>query len=117
MSALQKEKISKDLFYKKEKEKEIVNLMIDIYCKGKKHSSGGICPECIELKDYVDIKVDRCPVMESKSFCSSCSIHCYEPFMREEIKKVMRYSGPRMLFHHPILAIKHMLDLGKAKTN
>ncbi|MCK9264575.1 MAG: nitrous oxide-stimulated promoter family protein [Deltaproteobacteria bacterium] len=25
----------------------------------------------------------------------------------------MRYSGPRMLARHPILALLHMLDLGK----
>lgn len=30
--------------------------------------------------------------------------------MREQIKAVMRYAGPRMLLHHPILALFHMLD-------
>jgi hypothetical protein len=30
--------------------------------------------------------------------------------MREKVKKVMRYSGPRMLWHHPILAVHHLID-------
>ncbi len=30
--------------------------------------------------------------------------------MREKVKKVMKYSGPRMLLHHPILAIHHVID-------
>ena len=35
--------------------------------------------------------------------------------MREKIRVVMRYSGPRMLFHHPILTIKHMVEERKDK--
>jgi hypothetical protein len=30
--------------------------------------------------------------------------------MRQQIKDVMRYAGPRMLYHHPILAIRHIWD-------
>ena len=26
------------------------------------------------------------------------------------MKQVMRYAGPRMLWRHPILAIRHLLD-------
>lgn len=35
--------------------------------------------------------------------------------MREKIRIVMRYSGPRMLFVHPVMCIKHLID-GKNKT-
>lgn len=35
--------------------------------------------------------------------------------MREKIKKVMRYSGPRMLFSHPIYAISHAVSTIKNK--
>ena len=38
------------------------------------------------------------------------SVHCYQPQMREQIRQVMRYSGPRMLFHHPVMAIRHLID-------
>jgi hypothetical protein len=30
--------------------------------------------------------------------------------MKEKVKKVMRYSGPRMLLHHPGLALHHAWD-------
>jgi antitoxin component of MazEF toxin-antitoxin module len=29
--------------------------------------------------------------------------------MRDKIRTVMRYAGPRMIFYHPVLAIKHLL--------
>jgi hypothetical protein len=35
--------------------------------------------------------------------------------MRERIRIVMRYSGPRMLYRHPILSIRHKMDGFKGK--
>ena len=32
---------------------------------------------------------------------------------RARIRSVMRYSGPRMLFHHPLLAIAHVIETKK----
>ena len=29
--------------------------------------------------------------------------------MRDKIREIMRYSGPRMLLYHPLLLVKHML--------
>jgi hypothetical protein len=37
-------------------------------------------------------------------------MHCYKPAMREKIKDVMRYSGPRMSYRHPLLALFHFFD-------
>ena len=37
--------------------------------------------------------------------------------MRNKIREVMRFSGPRMIFHHPILAIKHLVQTRKEKKN
>ena len=39
-----------------------------------------------------------------------CPTHCYKPEMRERVRAVMRYSGPRMLREHPVLAIAHLAD-------
>ena len=47
--------------------------------------------------------------MENKTFCSNCRVHCYKPEMREKIREVMRFSGPRMLLCHPILAVWHVV--------
>lgn len=30
--------------------------------------------------------------------------------MRDRVKAVMRYAGPRMIIHHPLMALRHMLD-------
>ena len=82
---------------------------IHLYCR-KKHKTvekhHGLCEECEKLRDYAAMRVDKCPFMETKTFCSNCRVHCYKPQMREEIRNVMRFAGPRMLFYHPIMAIK-----------
>ena len=54
-------------------------------------------------------RIHKCPFMETKTFCSACKVHCYKPEMREKIRAVMRFSGPRMLLYHPILAIWHLI--------
>lgn len=35
--------------------------------------------------------------------------------MREKIREVMRFSGPRMIFHHPVAAIRHVIETKKEK--
>ena len=62
-----------------------------------------------------DARVDHCPHIATKTFCSVCQTHCYKPEMRERIRQVMRWSGPRMLFHHPVLAVRHLAETRKQK--
>lgn len=92
---------------KVEYEKRIVRDMITLYCRAH-HSAQGLCDECRELADYADRRTDLCPFMEQKSFCSQCRTHCYRSDMRERIRQVMRYAGPRMIFHHPVAALRHL---------
>ena len=99
---------------KREREKETVSLMISIYCR-KNHGSKKLCPECAALDAYARARSDNCPYMETKTFCSNCQVHCYKPDMREQIRAVMRFSGPRMLFHRPITAIRHVIEMKKEK--
>ncbi|MBQ9062968.1 MAG: nitrous oxide-stimulated promoter family protein [Eubacterium sp.] len=96
---------------KREQEKRVVGEMIALYCR-KKHGTakGSLCNECAALKDYARIRIDRCPHMENKTFCSRCPTHCYKPAMREKIREVMRFAGPRMLLVHPVMAINHALS-------
>ena len=98
-----------------EEELSIMDLMIDIYCKGVHKNKSEDCEECKELKDYATTRIHKCPHRESKTFCSSCKTHCYAPKMREKIKAVMRYSGPGLMFHRPDLVLKHMWDTFKNK--
>ena len=87
---------------KREREKRMVSEMIALYCRKKHHTKGGLCPECADLEAYARMRSDKCPFMETKTFCSNCKVHCYKPVMREKIREVMRFSGPRMLFSHPV---------------
>ena len=98
-----------------DKEKEVSFLMIDLYCRKKHKCKKEICDECKKLKDYVSLKLDKCPFGENKTFCSNCKIHCYQKDMREKIREVMKFSGPRMIFYHPILAIKHVVESRREK--
>ncbi|WP_288624371.1 nitrous oxide-stimulated promoter family protein [uncultured Brachyspira sp.] len=97
-----------------EKEKSLVFLMIKIFCKSN-HKNNNLCKECIELYNYASNKIDRCRFMETKTFCSACPSHCYKKDMREKIREVMIFSGKRMIFYRPILALKHLFITLKSK--
>lgn len=91
-------------------EKKVVELMIRIYCR-KKEKNAVLCPDCEELLRYAHTRLDRCPFGEKKSSCKKCTVHCYKPAMRERMRTVMRFSGPRMLLYAPWEAIRHLLNL------
>lgn len=99
---------------KREREKAIISLMITLYCK-KQHGTkdGRLCPDCTALRNYAQQRSNLCPFMDTKTFCSSCKVHCYQPEMREKIRIVMRFSGPRMLFYHPVMALRHAVEAQK----
>ena len=100
---------------KREREKQVVSQMISLYCT-KNHGTGGaLCPDCAALEAYARQRSDKCPFMETKTFCSNCRVHCYKPEMRERIRQVMRFSGPRMLFYHPVMALRHVIESKKEK--
>lgn len=100
---------------KRQQEKQIVSQMIELYCKKQHHTKGELCTECKALKDYAMMRSDKCPFMETKTFCSNCKVHCYKADMREKIRKVMRFSGPRMIFYCPIPAIRHVIESKREK--
>lgn len=105
----------KDINAKREREKAMVSEMIALYCRKRHGSKKGLCSECAVLDAYARAKSERCPFMETKTFCSNCKIHCYKPEMRETIRAVMRFSGPRMMFRHPVMAVRHVLEVKKEK--
>lgn len=91
-------------------EKKVVELMIRIYCR-KKEKNACLCPDCEELLRYAHARLDRCPFGEKKSSCKKCAVHCYKPAMRERMRLVMRFSGPRMMLYAPWEALRHLLNL------
>ena len=102
---------------KRQREKETVSLMIALYCHGHHGTRGKtLCPECAALDAYARSRSDRCPFMEMKTFCANCRVHCYKPEMRGKIREVMRYSGPRMMLHHPVMAARHVIEGRKERA-
>ena len=100
---------------KREREKRMVSQMIALYCKKNHRTKDGLCPACAALADYARQRSDKCPFMETKTFCSNCRVHCYKPQMRAQIRAVMRFSGLRMLFRHPVAAVRHMIETKREK--
>ena len=95
---------------RKQYEKNVVSQMIGIYCHDNhKTPKGDLCDECRALDEYARKRVEACRYGEEKTFCANCQTHCYRPDMREDIRTVMRYAGPRMLFHHPVAALRHLV--------
>ena len=94
-----------------EKEKQLIPVMIRKYCHGNHKTKGEVCEECKALTEYALFRLSKCPFKVNKQFCSFCKIHCYKPDMREKIKAVMKWSGPRMLFTHPVFVMKHVFQM------
>ena len=101
---------------KREREKRTVALMIRLYCRKKHGTKKNLCRECEALSQYAMQRSDKCPFMETKTFCANCRVHCYKPEMREKIREVMRFSGPGMILHHPVMAVRHVIESKKEKN-
>lgn len=92
-------------------EKNVVKKMMKIYCEKHHHlKEQELCQSCEKLWVYAERKTDACPWGEKKTFCNQCRGHCYDMSKRYQMKKIMRYSGPRMLLRHPLLALLHMIE-------
>ncbi|MFW6110882.1 MAG: nitrous oxide-stimulated promoter family protein [Thermoproteota archaeon] len=95
------------------REKKTIKALVELYCRDKHNSQESLCSGCAGFLEYALTRLDNCPFQEDKTTCAKCPIHCYEPEMREMAKKIMGYSGPKLIWRHPILAIKHLLDRRK----
>lgn len=93
-----------------EREKRVVSLMIELYCR-KKLGYDHIPEEYRQLMEYAHRRLDGCKFGEHKSACKKCPVHCYKPDMRQRIREVMRWAGPRMILYSPMAAIRHLLNV------
>ena len=102
-----------------EREERTIAAMIAMYCRdhhgatppaGAAPGEEGLCPECVELLAYARRRLEKCRYGADKPTCAKCPTHCYRPAMRERVREVMRYSGPRMIKEHPVLAAAHLVD-------
>ena len=101
---------------KRSHEIKILKTMCAIYCHGNHNTKGdNLCNHCCELFEYAMERTNKCPFIETKTFCSACKIHCYRMDRQEQIRLVMKYAGPRILFTNPLQAFKHMTITIKQK--
>ena len=100
------------------REKRTISQMVALYCAGnhdaaarteRAHCGEAVCADCAAIDAYAVLRTERCRKMDVKTSCEQCGNHCYAPEKRDEIRAVMRYSGPRMLGKHPVAAVRHLL--------
>ncbi|MCF7823465.1 MAG: nitrous oxide-stimulated promoter family protein [Candidatus Marinimicrobia bacterium] len=93
-----------------QREANTIRAMVRIYCQHHHEGKTENCPECSQIQNYALDRLYYCPFQEGKTSCKNCPVHCYKPSMKDDIKRVMRYSGPRMALRHPMLTIFHFID-------
>jgi predicted amidophosphoribosyltransferase len=92
------------------REKESVEKMLVIYCSKKHRKSSELCPDCQKYLEYITERLNHCIFDVKKPVCPKCPNHCYSEDMRRTTAQIMGFSGPRMLYKHPLLVIAHLLD-------
>jgi hypothetical protein len=72
-----------------------------------------LCDECAEHIRYAEKRRAYCP-RDPKPFCAHCDTHCYRTDESEWQRQMMRYAGPRSMWHgYAIPGIKHALEARK----
>ena len=92
-----------------DREKEVVGRMIELYCR-KRLGMAEVSEEYKALEAYAHKRLDMCKFGNNKPNCKKCPIHCYKPEMREKIREIMRWAGPRMMIYDPVAAIRHLFN-------
>lgn len=90
-----------------------IEKMTKLYCLQHHQQKVEQCRSCQDFINYAAKKLDRCVYGQNKPACKQCPIHCYKPAEKQLAQRIMRYAGPKMLFKHPILAIKHLIKSQK----
>jgi len=96
-------------------EKKTVKVMIQIYCSANHKQENRLCENCQSLFEYAESRIDKCKFKSQNLVCSECKVHCFRPEKREKIKEIMRYSGQKVIWKHPVLAIRYLINKIKSK--
>ena len=95
-------------FVRRVRELKTIEVMIGMYC-AHHHGVPNLCADCTDLFEYARRRLERCVFGDAKPNCAKCVVHCYNKDMRERIRVVMRWAGPRMLLRHPVLGVRHLI--------
>jgi hypothetical protein len=92
------------------REWKTMTTMTRIYCRDHHHPADGFCADCEQFLSYANARLERCRFGAEKPTCAKCPVHCYQRERREQVRVIMRHAGPRMVWQHPILSLRHWLD-------
>ncbi len=97
---------------KERKDLKVLALFTSVYCAAHHQAESGPLknlPEelahlqpymcCDECQNFLLYAIDRrlkCP-LEEKPTCKHCHVHCFRQGHREEVRKIMRYSGRALI--------------------
>ena len=95
-------------------EEKTIYAMHKLYCKDN-HGDDDLCDSCHEIYNYSIKRIEACHFQPDKPACSHCPVHCYKADMREKVRDIMRYAGPRMIYRHPFFAVMHILTVIRSK--
>ena len=98
-------------------EEKTVSLMVALYCRKNHGRDEILCNSCTSLLEYASTRFANCPLQPNKPVCSNCTVHCYTPQKREAIRRIMRFSGPRMVFRHPGIVLAYLMKKKPRKKN
>ena len=87
-----------------------ITTMTRIYCRDHHHPANRLCADCEQFLGYANARLERCRFGAEKPACAKCPVHCYQRERREQVRVIMRYAGPRMLWEHPLMVLRHWLD-------
>lgn len=93
-----------------QRELTTITAMAKIYCQAKHKTRLNLCVECTEVMEYAQARLGTCPFGDDKPTCVNCTVHCFSHKRREQVRQIMRYAGPRMLWRHPVLTLFHFHD-------
>lgn len=88
-------------------DRETLLAMADIYCRAHHGTQGELCSKCASVIEYAVARTEKCP-FNHETNCKDCYIHCYNGEMRDEVRAVMGYAGPRMLLRHPVMTMRYL---------
>jgi hypothetical protein len=97
-------------FARRARELRTIETMVRMYCR-RHHGGGDVpCGDCAALLEYAGARLEHCMFGDAKPTCANCLVHCYRDDMRERVRVIMRWAGPRMLYRHPIQGVRHLID-------
>jgi hypothetical protein len=92
------------------REQRTIDALLEIYCRYQHGGRGAPCPDCDRLREYAHRRLATCPFQQETPVCNRCEVHCYSQALRERLRDIMCYAGPRMPLRHPWLALRHWVD-------